>query len=86
LGGDFGLDIFTEGSPSSVKVTCGSTSPIDTIETTTSTGSSGLSYNASSDEYTYMWKTNKDWKGTCRQLTLELADGDVVTALFKFGK
>jgi len=86
LGGDFGLDIFAEGFPGSVKVTCGSTSPIDTIETTTSTGSSGLSYNASSDEYTYMWKTDKDWKGTCRQLTLELADGDVVTALFKFGK
>jgi hypothetical protein len=36
--------------------------------------------------YTFEWNTNKDWKNTCRMLSLTLADGTTHTALFKFKK
>jgi CheY-like chemotaxis protein len=38
-------------------------------------GGSNLTYDASSDTYTYIWKTDKAWKGTCRQFVLGLKDG-----------
>ena len=41
-------------------------------------GESGPSYDATSDRYTYGWQTDKAWAGTCRMLTLKLADGKVV--------
>jgi hypothetical protein len=34
-----------------------------------------LSYNAAQDRYTYLWRTEKAWAGTCRQLNVVLADG-----------
>lgn len=34
--------------------------------------------------YSYTWKTVKNWAGTCRQLTVQLKDGSVHTALFHF--
>jgi hypothetical protein len=47
-------------------------------------GNSGLRYDAESDTYTLVWKTNKAWAGTCRTLTVALNDGTVHTALFMF--
>ena len=43
---------------------------------------SGLSYHSDGDQYSYVWKTDKSWAGSCRQLTLRLADGP--QALFQF--
>ena len=34
-----------------------------------------LSYDAASQRYHYVWKTNKAWAGTCRQLIVTLVDG-----------
>ena len=31
-------------------------------------GASTLTYDAASDTYSYVWKTDKSWTGTCRQL------------------
>lgn len=45
------------------------------IEETVSTGGSSLSYDAAADWYTYVWKTQNAWKGTCRILALRLTDG-----------
>ncbi len=42
------------------------------------------SYDPDSDRYTYVWKTNKAWNGTCRQLVLKLDDGSIHRAKFKF--
>jgi uncharacterized repeat protein (TIGR01451 family) len=84
LGGDQGLNIFADGSPSSVLVSCASGVPISDVEETETAGSSSLSYDASSDRYKYTWKTEKAWKNTCRQLTLTLRDGTVHIANFKF--
>jgi hypothetical protein len=36
------------------------------------------------DEIEYTWATNKEWGGTCRQLSLKFTDGQVFTADFQF--
>jgi hypothetical protein len=43
-----------------------------------------LSYRA--DRYTYLWKTEKAWAGTCRQLNVVLADGTYHHANVRFPK
>jgi hypothetical protein len=47
-------------------------------------GGSSLSYDAVSDRYNYVWKTNKAWKGTCRILLVKLNDGTDHFAKFRF--
>ena len=71
------------GNPDSAKIACGG-APQDTIEETLIVSASSLSYDAASDTYTYLWKTNKAWPGTCRQLNLKLNDGSEHKANFKF--
>ena len=71
LGGDNGLGIFADGYPKSRAISCDSRAPADAIEQTVSASSSGLSYEVSSDQYTYVWKTDKRWTG-CRQLEMVL--------------
>ncbi len=84
LNGDRGLDIFAPGFPASGVIACDtSATPIEITETLTAGGSS-LSYDAGSDQYTYVWKTEKSWAGTCRQLVLQLKNGCVYRANFKF--
>lgn len=84
LCGDQGLAIFDAGYPRSQQVACNASSPVDGIEETVTAGASSLSYDASSDRYSYVWKTERSWKGTCRQLVLKLADGTYHRANFKF--
>jgi hypothetical protein len=45
-----------------------------------------LSYDPATDTYTYVWKTNKIWAKTCRQLVLKLDDGTFYRANFNFTK
>jgi hypothetical protein len=84
LGGDYGLDIMTSGYPASALVACDSSLPLDNVEETVSAGSSSLSYDPDSDQYTYVWKTNKTWANSCRILTVMLDDGSVHQASFNF--
>jgi hypothetical protein len=86
LSGDQGLSIFAASSPSSQKVACDAGAPLDALEETATAGSSGLSYDASIDQYNYVWKSDKAWAGTCRKLSVTLIDGTVHTANFKFLK
>lgn len=83
LGGYQGLNIFETGYPTSSMVACGSTAE-DVVEQTTSAGSSSLTYDAETDQYIYVWKTEKDWAGTCRTLVVKLSDGTHHLANFKF--
>jgi probable HAF family extracellular repeat protein len=85
LSGDQGLGVIEEGYPKSQQVPCDADDPVDGIEETTTAGASGLTYDAASDEYTYVWKTDKAWTG-CRQLVLKLDDGTVHRANFNFTK
>jgi YVTN family beta-propeller protein len=84
LSGDQGLNIFAANYPKSQDIACESTAPVDGIEATVTAGSSSLSYDASTDTYTYVWKTEKAWAGTCRQLVVKLNDGTFHRANFKF--
>lgn len=86
LGGDKGLSIFAPGYPISQGIGCDSTQPLDAIETTVTAGGSSLTYDPIADQYVYVWKTDKAWAGTCRQLVVELADGSVHLANFKMQK
>lgn len=84
LDGDQGLNIFEADYPKTQQIACDSTATVDGIEQTVTAGSSSLSYDASTDTYTYVWKTQKAWAGTCRQLVVKLNDGTVHRANFKF--
>jgi hypothetical protein len=86
LAGNQGLSIFIAGSPSSQKITCDSSAPVEDVDQTVSAGSSSLSFDASSGQYIYVWKTDKAWAGSCRQLDLRLVDGSDHIAHFKFGR
>jgi hypothetical protein len=54
LSGDQGLDVFAQGYPRSQRIGCDSLAPIDTIEQTVSAGESGLTYDAATDQYSYV--------------------------------
>jgi hypothetical protein len=84
LGGNQGLSIFAAGYPSSRTVACNTSQPAGPIEETVNAGGSSLSYDATLDQYTYVWKTSKSWTGTCRLFMLRLDDGSEHLALFRF--
>ena len=84
LSGNKGLNIFAAGYPASGQVACDANEPGSVIEETVSAGGSSLNYDATADRYTYVWKTQKAWKGTCRVLSLRLTDGSDHFAKFRF--
>jgi hypothetical protein len=83
LGGDRGLGIFADGYPASVQVNCTTGAPIGSPEPTSPAGGSGLQFDPLTNQYTYVWKTDKGWSGTCRELQVLLVDGTMHTARFK---
>jgi hypothetical protein len=86
LSGDKGLAIFDAGYPASQQIQCDTTAPLDAVEETLTAGSSTISYDPTSGRYTYVWKTDKLWVGSCRRLSLQFKDGSVRQALFSFSK
>lgn len=86
LGGNQGLAVFNSGYPASQTVQCNTSSPLSAIEETVTAGGSSLSYNASANQYNYVWKTDKTWANTCRRLILKFKDGTTKTADFSFTK
>src|SRR6266542_2615003 len=86
LNGNQGLNIFATGYPVSVSMSCTTTDLYDYIEETVTAGGSSLSYDASANQYVYVWKTEKSWAGSCRQLVVKLSDGTYHRANFNFAK
>jgi len=86
LGGDRGLSIFASGYPAVVSINCSTSQPTQPISDgqTVTAGNSSLSYDAASGQYIYVWKTDKEWAGGCRQLVLKFTDGTTKTATFSF--
>lgn len=84
LSGNKGLGIFAAGSPSSGPIACNSSDPAVTLDQTVTAGGSSLSYDPTTDQYIYVWKTDQAWAGTCRQLVVQLNDGSIHRANFKF--
>jgi hypothetical protein len=86
LGGDHGLDIFYSDTPSwprSAAYACDA-APGDPVDGTTTAGGSSLSYDPETDRYTYVWKTERSWGNSCRELTLKLSDGSEHRLRFRF--
>lgn len=63
---------------------CSSSQQTNTIEETVSVTSNGLTYDAATDVYQFVWKSEKSWTGSCRQLSLMFADGTEYRATFEF--
>jgi hypothetical protein len=84
IGGNMGMNIFASGYPRSLRIACEGGTPQDDIEETVTAGSSSLKYDAASNQYIYVWKTDKSWGGTCRQLIVRLIDGSEHKANFTF--
>jgi uncharacterized repeat protein (TIGR01451 family) len=84
LSGNKGLSIFYAGYPVSGTIACDASAPPNVVDETGTAGNSSLSYDASSDQYVYTWKTESSWAGTCRQLIVKLNDGSTHVANFKF--
>lgn len=82
VGGYRGLQIFAPGFPTSVPVTCPAGSSASTTPIAGSVGTSGL--HALGSTYTYVWKTNATWAGTCRKFIMTLSDGSSREAVFRF--
>ncbi|MBL8031460.1 MAG: PxKF domain-containing protein [Candidatus Doudnabacteria bacterium] len=83
LGGDFGLGVLAEGSPSSQKVNCNTLELKGDPTPTIAANGKQLKINGN-DYYRYDWKTLKDWSGTCRQFKLTFTTGETAVAYFKF--
>jgi len=84
LSGNKGLGIFAASSPSSGPIVCNSSDPATLLEETVTAGGSSVSYDPITDQYIYVWKTEPAWAGTCRQLVVQLNDGSIHRANFKF--
>jgi hypothetical protein len=54
------------------------------VTQTVTADTSGLQYDASSNQYTYVWKTDKTWANSCRRLFVKFNDGSQHTADFLF--
>ncbi len=83
LGGNQGLDVFASGYPKVEFVAC-PPSVAGPVESSVAAQSNSFTYSAGSDQYSYVWKTDKAWRGKCARLVLAFADGTTQTALFRF--
>jgi hypothetical protein len=77
-------DTETFRSLTSVATSCSASAPADPIEESYSSGSTGLRYDSATNQFIYNWQTSGSWKGKCRTLILELADGQRRQASFRF--
>jgi hypothetical protein len=81
LHGSYGLGILAPGYPKAGSIPCNGS--VNATDSTPVVGNSTLQYDAASDTYTYVWKTDKAWTG-CRQLLVVLNDGVVHRVNFQF--
>ena len=87
LGGNMGMAIFDATYPRVVSASCSSGYVDEILDTETiNAGGSSLNYDASANQYVYVWKTEKSWAGICVQLQVKLNDGTIHTASFGFTK
>jgi Bacterial Ig-like domain (group 3)/YDG domain/Galactose oxidase, central domain len=66
----------------SQRIACDIQDPIDAIEELAAPGSTVFRFDGT--QFIYNWQTSKSWAGTCRLMTVTLADGTVLTAQFTF--
>jgi hypothetical protein len=81
LGRYEGLQVMKVPAPVVTNVQCTLPSE-DMADDDAAENSSGL--RADGYKYTYVWKTNASWVGSCRKMVITLADGTSHAALFRF--
>lgn len=86
LDGNQGMAILDGDAPMSVDIPCSNMIGVGIPERVATAGNSGLNYDPTTDTYNYIWKTDKAWAETCRQLTVKLIDGTSHKILFNFTK
>ncbi len=85
LDGDHGLDVVEEGWPRVAQIECGSgEEPADGEPARHPRWFKELAFRTRKERYLFMWRTQRDWAGTCRQFMLKLDDGTVRRADFEF--
>jgi uncharacterized protein len=85
LGGYKGMNIFAAAHPRSVGATCDLAAGTGQMEETVTAGQSSLSYDAETETYTYLWKTERGWAASCRDLVIRFNDaGSAYRARFHF--
>ena len=87
LSGNKGLNILKPGYPKVTSIACPTASaPTDAIEAYATTANNGLIYDASANQYNFVWKTDKAWAGKCFSFDLGLIDGSSHTFKVQFTK
>jgi hypothetical protein len=81
LGGNHGLDVLRPGYPASDAYAARHRAherdgPVD--------WGGKLKYDATTDTYSFNWKTDKAWANSCRVLVLGLKDGQNLSVSFEF--
>jgi hypothetical protein len=83
LGGYQGLDVLAPGYPQVAKVDCGAgEEPRGGRPARSVSWHKRLRYRQHS--YIFMWRTERDWSRDCRQFLIELKDGSLHRAEFRF--
>src|SRR5215216_1320583 len=87
LGGNQDLNIIAAGYPKVTSVNCDTSATVNPIEEyAASTAEGGLNYDATADQYNYIWKTQSTYVNKCLKFDLQLTDGTSHVAYFKFLK
>jgi hypothetical protein len=84
LGKYQGMNIFAPGYPQYTLIACTTGAVLPGGGQTNLPGATSLFYRPSGSQYTFLWKTDKAWKGSCVQLVVKLVDGTTHAANFKF--
>jgi hypothetical protein len=82
LGGNMGLGILKSGSPLMRLVDCTTLAPLGSLASTIAVAP--LTYVASTASYSYFWRTDRTWAGSCRELVLRFIDGSQQRAVYRF--
>ncbi len=82
LGGNMGLGILKVGNPLMRLVNCTTLAPLGSLASTTAVAP--LAYVASTASYSYFWRTDRTWAGSCRELVLRFIDGSQQRAVYRF--
>lgn len=79
--GGFVTDPTSFSSATVGSLTCGSAPAVPLSET--ASGPAGISYDASTQSFVYVWQTSASWTG-CRKLTIKLKDNSLHELRFRF--
>jgi hypothetical protein len=85
LAGNQGPDVIEKGWPQVAEVDCNfKEEPEGGEPARHPRWTRDLLYNKRRQRYLFLWKTEREWAGSCRQFMLKLKDGTVRRADFKF--